>query len=63
VLAGPEEEAAWLAGESEGLLESLAEERTAVAAANPAVNKAGVEGPELLTPPEPTEPAQLSLDT
>jgi putative SOS response-associated peptidase YedK len=63
VLAGPEEEAAWLAGESEGLLEPLPEVRTTVAAANPAVNKAGVEGPELLTPPEPAEPAQLSLDT
>jgi putative SOS response-associated peptidase YedK len=63
VLAGPEEEAAWLAGESDGLLGPLADERTAVAAANPAVNKAGVEGPELLVVPEPSEPAQLSLDT
>jgi putative SOS response-associated peptidase YedK len=60
VLAGPEEEAAWLAGESEGLLGPLADERTTVAAANPAVNKAGVEGPELLVAPEP---AQLTLDT
>ena len=63
VLAGPEEEEAWLAGESEVLLAPLPDERTTVAAANPAVNKAGIEGPELLTPPEPTEPAQLSLDT
>jgi putative SOS response-associated peptidase YedK len=63
VLAGPEEEAAWLAGESDGLLGPLAAERTTVAPANPAVNKAGVEGAELLVPPEPTEPAQLSLDT
>jgi putative SOS response-associated peptidase YedK len=63
VLAGPEEEAAWLAGESEGLLEPLDEGRTSVAPANPAVNKAGVEGPELLVAPEPDEPAQLSLDT
>jgi putative SOS response-associated peptidase YedK len=63
VLAGPEEEAAWLAGESEGLLAPLADHRTAVAPANPAVNKAGVEGPELLTPPETAKPAQLSLDT
>jgi putative SOS response-associated peptidase YedK len=63
VLAGPEEEAAWLAGESDGLLGPLADARTTVAAANPAVNKAGVEGPELLVVPEPTEPAQLSLDT
>ena len=63
VLAGPEEEAAWLAGESEGLLVPLDEGRTSVAPANPAVNKAGVEGPELLVAPEPDEPAQLSLDT
>jgi putative SOS response-associated peptidase YedK len=63
VLAGPDEEAAWLAGEAEGLLEPLDEGRTSVAPANPAVNKAGVEGPELLVPPEQAEPAQLSLDT
>jgi len=63
VLAGPDEEAAWLAGESEGLLEPLDPERTAVAPANPAVNKAGVEGEELLTPPPPDEPAQLRLAT
>jgi putative SOS response-associated peptidase YedK len=63
VLAGAEEEAAWLAGESDGLLGPLAAERTAVAPANPAVNKAGVEGPELLVVPEPEQPAQLSLDT
>jgi putative SOS response-associated peptidase YedK len=63
VLAGPDEEAAWLAGESEGVLGPLAAERTAVAPANPAVNTAGVEGEELLTPPPPSEPAQLTLDT
>jgi putative SOS response-associated peptidase YedK len=63
VLAGPEEEAAWLAGESDGLLGPLAAERTNVAPANPAVNKAGVEGPELLVPPADSAPAQLSLDT
>jgi len=63
VLAGPEEEAAWLAGESDGQLGPLAAERTAVAPANPAVNKAGIEGPELLVPPEPAQPAQLGLDT
>jgi putative SOS response-associated peptidase YedK len=63
VLAGPEEEAAWLAGESEGLLAPLAAERTTVAPANPAVNKAGVEGPELIVAPPPAEPAQLSLET
>ena len=50
VLAGPDEEAAWLEGESDGLLAPLPAERTEVAAANPAVNKAGVEGAELLTP-------------
>jgi len=63
VLAGPDEEAAWLAGETDGLLGPLAAQRTAVAPANPRVNKAGVEGPELLEPPAPDEPAQLSLDT
>jgi putative SOS response-associated peptidase YedK len=63
VLAGPEEEAAWLAGEAAGLLAPLDEGRTSVAPANPAVNKAGVEGPELLVVPEPAEPSQLSLDT
>ena len=63
VLAGPDEEAAWLAGEADGLLGPIDAGRTAVAPANPAVNKAGVEGAELLTPPPPSEPAQLSLDT
>ncbi len=63
VLAGPDEEAAWLAGESEGLLGPLDDGRTNVAPANPAVTKAGVEGAELLVVPEPSEPAQLSLDT
>ena len=61
VLAGPDEEAAWLAGETDGLLAPLVAERCAVAPANPAVNTAGVEGAELLTPPEPAEPAQLKL--
>jgi len=63
VLGGPDEEAAWLAGEADGLLGPCAAERTAAAPANPAVNKAGVEGAELLTVPPPAEPAQLSLDT
>jgi putative SOS response-associated peptidase YedK len=63
VLAGPDEEAAWLEGESDGLLGPLAAERTAVAPANPAVNKAGVEGEDLLTPPPEEEPAQLRLAT
>ena len=60
VLAGPEEEAAWLAGETDGVLAPLAAERTAAAPANPAVNKAGVEGAELLE--APAGPAQLTLD-
>jgi putative SOS response-associated peptidase YedK len=63
VLAGPEEEAAWLAGETDGLLAACAAKRTTAAPANPAVNKAGVEGAELLTAPLPSAPAQLSLDT
>jgi putative SOS response-associated peptidase YedK len=63
ILAGPDEEAAWLEGESEGLLGPLDPARTAVAPANPAVNKAGVEGEDLLTPPAPQEPAQLRLAT
>ncbi len=59
VLAGPDEEAAWLEGDPDGLLGPLDAGRTSVAAANPAVNKAGVEGPELLVPaPAP----QLSFD-
>ena len=59
VLAGPDEEAAWLEGDPDGLLLPLDPERTSVAPANPAVNKAGVEGPELLIA-EP--PPQLSFD-
>jgi putative SOS response-associated peptidase YedK len=61
VLGGPEDEAAWLAGESEGVLEPLLSERTSAAPANPAVNKAGVEGRQLLTAPPADEPAQLRL--
>ncbi|HWK25353.1 MAG TPA: SOS response-associated peptidase [Solirubrobacter sp.] len=56
VLEGPEAEAAWLSGdvgvdEALEFLLPLEDRRVAVAPANPAVNKAGVEGPELLTPP------------
>ena len=62
VLAGPDAEAAWLSGEVERrgeLLEPLAvRARVSVAPANPAVNKAGVEGAELLTPPPPSDPAR-----
>ena len=64
VLDGPEAEAMWLSRdvdvpEAEGLLLPFPSERVSVAPANPAVNRAGVEGPELLTPPEPslTEPS------
>src|SRR5919106_1225010 len=44
VLGGPEEEAAWRAGEREGVPDPLLAERTTAAPANPAVNKAGGEG-------------------
>jgi len=57
VLDGPEAEAMWLSRdvdvpEAEGLLIPFPASRTSVAPANPAVNRAGVEGPELLVPPE-----------
>lgn len=67
ILDGPEAEAMWLSGdvdvpEAEGLLIPFPSERTSVAPANPAVNRAGVEGPELLTPPdEPVSPPSDSL--
>jgi putative SOS response-associated peptidase YedK len=69
VLAGPEEEAAWLSGEPDAdalreLLVPLDAARTLAAPANPAVNRAGVEGEELLVPPPPTAratPPQLTL--
>ena len=66
VLEGPEAEAAWLSGDVDAdaaleLLAPLADARTAAAPANPAVNRAGVEGPELIVPPPPAEPAQLRL--
>ena len=48
VLTGPDEEAAWMQGGDLELLGPLAAERTSAAPANPAVNKAGVEGAELL---------------
>jgi putative SOS response-associated peptidase YedK len=57
VLADPDAEAAWLAGEDVDvaaaleLLGPLDAARVSVAPANPAVNKAGVEGPELLVAP------------
>jgi putative SOS response-associated peptidase YedK len=61
VLAGPDEEAAWLAGADDPeLLEPCADARVTAAPANPAVNRAGVEGPELLRPPDapPPDPQQ-----
>jgi putative SOS response-associated peptidase YedK len=66
VLESPEAEAAWLAPDVDAeaaleLLGPLASARTAATPANPAVNKAGVEGPELLTLPDPVEPLQLEL--
>ena len=66
VLEGPEAEAAWLSGDVDAdaaleLLAPLADARTTAAPANPAVNRAGVEGPELIVPPPHAEPAQLRL--
>ena len=66
VLAGPDAEAAWLSPDVDAeaaleLLGPVAAERTAAAPANPAVNKAGVEGAELLVAPAPAEPIQLQL--
>jgi putative SOS response-associated peptidase YedK len=66
VLAGPEEEAAWLSGELDAaalgeLLKPLDAARCDARPANPAVNKAGVEGPELLDAPTAAPAAQLEL--
>jgi putative SOS response-associated peptidase YedK len=66
VLGSEEAEAAWLSGDVDAhaaleLLTVLASARTTAAPANPAVNKAGVEGAELLVAPPPEEPAQLRL--
>ena len=62
VLAGPDEEAAWLAGADDPVLMApLAAARTTARPANPAVNRAGVEGPELLEPPPPQPAAQQTL--
>jgi len=62
VLAGPDEEAAWLAGADDTeLLEPCADARVTAAPANPAVNRAGVEGPELLRPPARQPEAQQQL--
>jgi putative SOS response-associated peptidase YedK len=65
VLAGPEEEAAWLAGDDDPqLLVPCRDERVTGAPVNPAVNRAGVEGPQLLEPPAAPPPGaqqQLAL--
>ena len=66
VLDSPEAEAAWLSPDFDAdaaleLLGVLAAARTAAAPANPAVNKAGVEGAELLIVPAAAEPVQLEL--
>ena len=61
VLAGPDEEAAWLAGADAELFAPFAAARTTARPANPAVNRAGVEGPELIDPPPPEPQAQQSL--
>jgi putative SOS response-associated peptidase YedK len=66
VLASREAEAAWLAPDVDAdaaleLLLTLDAPRTTAAPANPAVNRAGVEGAALLVPPEAQEPAQLRL--
>ncbi|HZB77510.1 MAG TPA: SOS response-associated peptidase [Solirubrobacteraceae bacterium] len=66
VLPGAEAEAAWLSPDvdADGALDLLAPldaARTAAAPANPAVNKAGVEGPDLLLAPPASAPAQLTL--
>jgi putative SOS response-associated peptidase YedK len=66
VLAGPEEEAAWLSGDPDPaalaeLLVPLAAARTGAAPANPAVNRAGVEGSELLVAPAAEPEPQLTL--
>jgi putative SOS response-associated peptidase YedK len=66
VLGSPEAEAAWLSPAVDAdaaleLLVPLAAARTTAAPANPAVNRAGVEGAELLEPPPPSEPPQLTL--
>jgi putative SOS response-associated peptidase YedK len=64
VLPSLEAEAAWLSPDVDAqaaseLLGPLASERCTAAPANPAVNRAGVEGPELLVPPEPEPQVRL----
>jgi putative SOS response-associated peptidase YedK len=66
VLDSTEAEAAWLSPALDDaaaleLLRPLDPARTSARPANPAVNRAGVEGAELLYPPPPSEPPQLTL--
>jgi putative SOS response-associated peptidase YedK len=68
VLAGPEAEAAWLSPDvdpsaASELLAPLDAARTTAVPANPAVNRAGVEGPDMLVAPKtpPPTPEQLQL--
>jgi putative SOS response-associated peptidase YedK len=66
VLASADAEAAWLSPDVDAdaaleLLCPLDHLRTSAAAVNPAVNKAGVEGPELIVAPDTAEPVQLQL--
>ena len=56
ILQSPDEEAAWLSRDvgveaAKELLRPIPSDRVSVAPANPAVNKAGVEGPELIVAP------------
>jgi putative SOS response-associated peptidase YedK len=66
ILASPDAEAAWLSPDVDAdsaleLLLALEDPRTTATPANPAVNRAGVEGPELIVAPAAEEPAQLRL--
>jgi putative SOS response-associated peptidase YedK len=66
ILSSADAEAAWLSPDVDAeaaleLLLALEDPRTTAAPANPAVNRAGVEGPELIVAPPAEEPAQLRL--
>src|SRR4051794_5420894 len=66
VLASPEAEAAWLSPHVDAvaaaeLLAPLEAARCTAAPANPAVNRAGVEGPRLLVAPDAADESQLRL--
>jgi putative SOS response-associated peptidase YedK len=66
ILPSADAEAAWMDAAVDGeaaleLLLPLDAARTTATPANPAVNRAGVEGAELIVSPAPEEPAQLRL--